>query len=241
MTGTQTEDLSRISCEETDLKDSFWTMVVHDMKGPVQAEIYALKLLLNSKNENLTDMQREILSDILSSTEYLKSLIYNVMQKCKTDCGNFSIVKEKNSFKNLVTQCCKEVKYISEERGISIVLNYQSSIKYFLFDYEEIKRVINNLLTNGIKYSYRHSQIIIDITNNKSEINFSVTNNGAGIAPEFQDKIFEKFISYSLQRKSINTGLGLYISKQIIKAHGGNIQIKSIPQEYTTISFTLPL
>lgn len=225
---------------KAELMNSFWTMVVHDMKGPIQAELSALNFLIAS-GDNFTDEQKEILNDILSSSKYLKNLVFNVLQKYKDDNGNVIIKKENHSFKNLIKECCDEVKYISHERNLSIKMNYNTNFENLFFDVDEIKRVIHNVLTNALKYSYKDTEVIIDVIDDGNFVNFSITNFGVGIKLEHHDNIFDKFISYSEQHKSINTGLGLYISKNIIDAHHGKIHFDSVFGEKTTVTFTLPI
>ena len=118
---------------------------------------------------------------------------------------------------------------------------YDSSIDNFLFDYDEIKRVLHNLLTNALKYSYKHREIIITVKDDNENIIVSIKNYGIGIDIENPDDVFDKYTSYSEKYKSINTGLGLYIAKQIITAHDGIIHFKSILNDITTVTFTLPV
>ncbi len=221
--------------------DSYFAMVIHDMKGPVQAELSALKLMLTVNNENLSDEQKEILEDVLNSTKYLQNLVSNILMKYKSDNGKIEIYKKLNSFKKLVTECCDEVKYFASEKNLHINVSYKSNVEDILFDYEEIKRVVNNLLTNGIKYSFKGREININIRDDGNNIIFSIENFGIGIDEKSKNDVFNKFTSYCEKQKSVNVGLGLYISKQILEAHGGQISFDSVPNEKTTVTFTLPI
>lgn len=100
---------------------------------------------------------------------------------------------------------------------------------------------MHNLLTNALKYSYKHREIIITVKDDNENIIVSIKNYGIGIDIENPDDVFDKYTSYSEKYKSINTGLGLYIAKQIITAHGGIINFKSILNDITTVTFTLPV
>lgn len=221
-------------------KEKYWAMVTHDMKGPVYAEVSALEFVLNQYGKSLDDVQKEILQDILSSTKYLKNLVNNVLMKYKDDNGNFVIKKELHSFKKLIKECQNEVKYIAAEKNQIITVDYDAVADEFLFDSAEIKRVISNLLTNSLKYGTKDSEISIFVSEEDEYMIFAISNTGIGIALKDPNDVFEKFTSYSEEHRSINTGLGLYIAKQIIVAHGGEITINSIPNETTTLTFTLP-
>lgn len=221
-------------------KEKYWAMVTHDMKGPVYAEVSALEFVLNQYGKSLDDVQKEILQDILSSTKYLKNLVNNVLMKYKDDNGNLVIQKDYHSLKSLIKECQNEVRYIAAEKNQIITVDFNAQTDECLFDLAEIKRVINNLLTNSLKYGTKDSEINIVINENDEFIIFSITNNGIGIKLKDPNEVFEKFTSYSEEHRSINTGLGLYIAKQIIVAHGGDITVNSVPNEYTTLTFTLP-
>lgn len=222
------------------LKDSFLAMVTHDMKGPVQAEISALNFLLNN-NDNFDKEQKEILNDMLSSSKYLQNLISNVLQKFKTENGIFEIKKDLFSMKKLINECCEEAKYFASEKNLQIRVSYKTDIEFLRFDFNELKRVVNNILTNALKYSYKNTEVLVEIFDNKEQMIVSVKNCGAGVSEELQKNIFDKYISYSEKQKSVNTGLGLYISREIVRAHGGTISFESIPEQYTKLTFTLPV
>ncbi len=221
--------------------DTYLAMITHDMKGPVQAEKSALKMLLNNSFGDINENQKEILQNVLNSTEYLEDLVVNILNKYKYENGKIKINKQFNSFKKLVTGCCEQVKYSASERNIVIKISYETKIDTIYFDYNEIKRVIHNLLTNAIKYSFKNSEIVVNISGNKKNLIFSIKNFGFGVKTQNSEDIFEKFVSYAKETKSINIGLGLYISKQIISAHNGTIKFESIPDKFTKVIFTLPL
>ncbi|CCY62031.1 similar to histidine kinase [Clostridium sp. CAG:967] len=221
-------------------KDKYWAMVTHDMKGPVYAEVSALEFVLNQYGKSLDDVQKEILQDILSSTKYLKNLVNNVLMKYKDDNGNLVIKKERHSFKRLIKECQNEVKYTAAEKNQIITVDYNTHVDEFFFDLAEIRRVINNLLTNALKYGTKNSQISVEVNENDDFIIFSISNESRGFNLKDPNEVFEKFTSYSEEHRSINTGLGLYIAKQIILAHGGCITINNVPDKTTTLTFTLP-
>ena len=223
-------------------QDSYLAMVTHDMKGPVQAELSAIQLLLDMYGNDLEDDKKEVLVNLLHSTKYLQNLVVNVLQKYICNSGNGVIINKKlNSFKKLVSECCDETKYMASDRNLKIKVSYKTCIENIYFDYDELKRVINNILTNAVKYSSRDNDIIVNIMSDSENIIFSVKNFGIGINLPNPNDVFEKFTTFCESQKSVNSGLGLYISKQIIDAHGGTINFHSIPDKETTVTFTIPI
>ena len=193
-----------------------------------------------SDDDTMNDDQKEILGDVINSTKYLQNLVGNILEKYKGDNGKVVITKSLNSFKKLVSECCDEVKYIAPEKNLRINVSYKSKIDNIYFDYDEIKRVMHNLLTNGIKYSFKNEEIKVNVVNDSQNLIFSVSNIGISLDMNKIGNVFEKFTSYCEEQKSVNAGLGLYISKQIIDAHGGEISFESTPDGKTTVTFTLP-
>lgn len=222
-----------------DKKETFLAMVTHDLKSPVNAEICALELLLNNRKSSLDEFQNEIIGDILGAAKYMKNLVENILQKYRTDRGKQILHKTRFSLEMLTVQCVEELQYLLEDKHLEI--DTKSSLKNVetYFDCLEIKRVIHNLLINAIEYSNKNSQITINLYEENKEACFSITNSGTMINLENPNLIFEKCESFAQKQKSIGTGLGLYISKRIIDAHGGRIFAKS-ENSQTTFIFTLP-
>ena len=222
-----------------DKKETFLAMVTHDLKSPVNAEICALELLLNNRKSSLDEFQNEIIGDILGAAKYMKNLVENILQKYRTDRGKQILHKTRFSLEMLTVQCVEELQYLLEDKHLEI--DTKSSLKNVetYFDCLEIKRVIHNLLINAIEYSNKNSQITINLYEENKEACFSITNSGTMINLENPNLIFEKCESFAQKQKSIGTGLGLYISKRIIDAHGGRIFAKS-ENSQTTFTFTLP-
>ncbi len=223
-----------------DKKETFLAMVTHDLKSPVNAEICALELLLNNQKSSLDDFQNEIIGDILGAAKYMKNLVENILQKYRSDCGKQVLHKTLFSLEMLTIQCIEEIKYLLQDKNLDIEIN--SSLKYVetYIDCLEIKRVIHNLLINAIEYSNKNSKIQVNLFEEKDNIGFSVTNSGIGINLENPNLIFDKCESLAQKQKSIGTGLGLYISKKIVEAHGGKIFVSSVVNDKTTFTFTLP-
>ena len=169
----------------------------------------------------------------------MKNLVENILQKYRTDRGKQILHKTRFSLEMLTVQCVEELQYLLEDKHLEI--DTKSSLKNVetYFDCLEIKRVIHNLLINAIEYSNKNSQITINLYEENKEACFSITNSGTMINLENPNLIFEKCESFAQKQKSIGTGLGLYISKRIIDAHGGRIFAKS-ENSQTTFTFTLP-
>lgn len=222
-------------------KDLFLATVAHDFKTPINAEINALKLLLNNSFGNLGGEQKEILKDILNSTFFLKDLVENVLCKNKIEQNKISLLKQTCSLNALAKLCIENLEYILRPKKQKIILkNCAENIKIKI-DILEIKRVINNLISNASQYAPENSNIILEVISQKEMAGISVQDFGNGIPLEKQKEIFSKFVSYAKEYNHLGCGLGLYISKKIIEAHNGIINVESKINMGTKITILLPI
>ena len=222
-----------------DKKETFLQMVAHDLKTPIYAEICALELL-NKNRGKLNDMQIEIISDILSAAKYMKNLVENITQKYKAENENLILQKSKCSLKDIVISCIEDTKYLFEEKKIKYILNCSARNVFALMDELEIKRVVHNLLINTIEHGISKSKVIMDIKESSKFLIFSITNFGIGLEIKNPDDIFLKYVTYAQKYKKIGSGLGLYIAKKIIDAHGGKIKVESEVNKYVKFTFSIP-
>ena len=220
--------------------DTFIAMFTHDLKTPINSGIFALEMLLKDKSNNLNDFQKELLNDLLNSSKYMKRLTENALCKFKADSGNLILNKEVCSLKTIIKNCIEETKYILKDKNQKI--NFHCSQKEITanVDVVEFTRIVNNLISNASKYSAKNTEINIKLKKINHKIYFSIQDFGCGIKMQELDKAFDKYVRFANNQKPAGTGLGLYITKLIVDAHGGNIKINSELQKGTTISFSIP-
>lgn len=223
-----------------DTKESFLTMVAHDLKSPVNSEIMALELLLKNFNLAKDEYKESIITDILGATKYMKNLLENILNKYKYYNNKYFLSKELASIKSLIEESIEETKYIMMMKNQRIHLTNRLKTKKIAVDFLEIKRVVHNLLTNAMEYAPKNSLIEIDLSENKNYIVFSIKNENRGILIKNPDELFDKFISRAKENKKISSGLGLYIAKRIILSHNGTIKVDVKDPKYVRFIFTLP-
>ena len=105
----------------------------------------------------------------------------------------------------------------------------------------QIKRVVTNILGNAISYAYNNTEIVITIKQNENNISFEAKNESPYINPETIEGLFKKYVSHAAKYNKIGVGLGLYLSKQIIDAHNGDIYAQSFKENYNIFGFNIPL
>ena len=220
-------------------RDSFVAMVAHDLKSPVNAEIRALELLLEN-TARADNSNNEIISDLLQAAKYMKNLVNNILYKYKFDNNCISLNKNFYSLKTIIEESIAEIKYVAAEKHQNITFSNKTIISNVFIDCLEIKRVLNNLLANSTEYAPHSSTIEIELSDNSSCLVVSVKNKIKGKAPENINEIFDKFVSFANSSKCVNSGLGLFVAKEIIEAHNGMINAELINDNFIKITFTIP-
>lgn len=225
---------------KTEDKESLLAMVSHDLKNPVSSGIMALKLLQNSKLSPLNPYQSEILESLMFGMIYMKDLIENVLDRYKLNNEVYCLKKVPVDFTIFLNTIIDESKYIfsDKKQTVKVLSNLKNTSAEI--DILELTRAINNLLTNSAKYSPAHSEILIKLFEKNNNICMSIENEGCSFKLANPDDIFDKFVSVSKENKSLASGLGLYIVKEIIKMHGGEIFVECESEKFTRFTFTLP-
>lgn len=223
-------------------KQSFVATITHDLKTPTNAQINILNLLLNGNFGKLTPQQHEMLSLTRSSCTYMSELIGIIMDSYCSDYGGLKLNYEKFDIVNLIEFQCRSLKSLTKKHNQNIVFETNYKNLTVSADKLQIRRVILNLLSNAITYAYENSSIVVKIISDDNNFDFSVENMSLPIPENELRTIFDKYkkTKYSKFNKAGN-GLGLYLSKQIVELHGGNIYARSSQNGSCVFGFRIPL
>jgi len=221
-------------------KETFLATVAHDLKTPISAGINALNLLLNENMGELEEDQHELVEDILNSTKFMKDMVDNILCKNKIDSNNISLSKQVYSLQKLINHCIDLTKYILEPKKQTVHLECNLKNTLVPFDFLEMKRVVHNLIANSSEYSPNGSQINIKIFEQNNQMGFYIQDFGKGIDLQHKEDVFLQYMSLAKKNKRVGSGLGLYISKKIIEAHEGDINLESKIGYGTKITVLLP-
>lgn len=210
------------------LRDDFVATLTHDLRTPLLAAIQTLKFFLDGSLGSLEDKQKILLSTMQKSNEDLLGLVNALLEVYKYEAGKIDLCKTSFLLKDLITQCYNELKPLAENKNIEFNLNFNTEDNLTInADRGEIRRVITNLCGNAINYTNLGGKIDIEIREQEGDVIFSVADNGNGIPAEDIPNLFKRFSQGTSKKRSTGTGLGLYLSRQIVEAHGGKIWLES--------------
>ena len=222
------------------LKEDFVATLTHDLKVPILAAGNIIDFFLDEKFGEINDKQRMALSNMKTSNNELIELVQIVLDTYKLRDNKIALFKEDIGIKSLLEESVAEMAPIAEKTGNNIVLSVQNDCTAAI-DKLQMKRVIKNLIQNAISHGKPQTNIDIKVSNDDKNMFISVFDYGKGISKEDLDKIFNKYYSTVKRFRKIGTGLGLYLSKEIIKAHGGDITVSSVEGSFTEFKIQLPL
>jgi len=167
-------------------------------------------------------------------------ILSELLNMSQVEAGRIQLNKQKVHPAIIASDAIETVASAAKERGIELKEHMENNLPEINVDAEKTTWVVNNFLTNAIKYSPADNSIDINIERRNGSIIFSVKDNGPGIAKEYQDRLFERYFQVP-GSKSKGTGLGLAISKDFIEAQGGKIWVESQIGQGAKFCFELPV
>ena len=222
-------------------KDNFIATLTHDLKTPVRADIMSLELLLKGKFGELSTEQTEILSEMLNSNKFMMNMLDTLLAKYKYENGGVELLKSDFELNKFLKEVTRELKCLFEEKQIKCELNFENKEIKIHADKIELKRALSNFISNAIKFNNRGGFVKISTFKEGNIIKIIIEDNGIGMSGDKLEHIFDKYVSYAKRFRQLGTGLGLYVAKKIIEAHGGKIIVESKVDEGSTFIIELPV
>lgn len=207
-------------------KTNFIATVSHEFKTPISSIKMSLQLLENDQIGQLNDEQKNLVNSIKDDSERLLSITGELLNMTQVESGNIQLNIMPANPKDILKYATKANKVQAGQKKVSFEIDCPDELPKVLADSEKTAWVLTNLISNAIRYSYDNSKIFLSVGNVGKFITFSVKDTGQGIAPEYKDKIFDRYFRAPGSKKE-GTGLGLAISKEFIEAQGGQITVES--------------
>ncbi len=235
------ENLNRQLAEANRLKSSFVANVSHELRTPLTSIMGYLQLI--REQEISTPEGLKYAETIQHNSESLLSLINGLIDITKIEAGTFELFYEKAHFNEIVEYVCDMFAPLFKKENLECDMNLQKYNTQFFFDVNRIEQVMNNLVSNAVKFSPEGKKIQIKTSFDKNYAYFSVRDEGIGISEEDQQLIFDRFVQVdnSRSREHEGAGIGLHLSSEIIERHRGEIYVKSKAGKGSKFEFKIPL
>lgn len=234
------KDITNIK-EVERVKKNFIGTISHELKTPLTSIMMGIGLINNESIGDLNKRQKDIVDTISEDVQNLSDLVSNLLKlsEIQANKDNFNI--KENYINEIMEEVILSFSPKAKEKNIFLDLSIKEKLPSVMLDREKIKWVLNNLISNAIRYT-EYGVIKVEGSFDEEKIYISVTDTGRGIPREYLKRVFEKFVrveGFEIPEES--TGLGLAIAKEIVEIHGGKIWCESKVGSGSKFIFTIPI
>lgn len=206
------------------LKQDFLDMITHDLRSPLTSMHGSLTLLFEGVRGELSPVVRNEVTVAMNSIEHLTALVNDLLDFQKLAAGKMAMVKSDNDMDSMVSDSIGMLRDFAQSKRIR--LTYKSGVKTVYCDRTKFVQILNNLISNAIKFSPDDSEVQIVVQRSEEFVEVHILDSGFGVPERLAEKIFEAFERLPGERKE-GTGLGLAICKMIVEEHGGTIGVNT--------------
>ncbi|NJL82962.1 MAG: response regulator [Chloroflexaceae bacterium] len=230
--------------QSIDQRENFVSCLTHDLRTPLVAADRMLSLIRQGRFGQVNGEIESALGTVISSNQNLLEMLNTLLEVYCYDIGQKVLSFIRFNLPELVQEILQELSPLALEKGIELRLHSQLPAEELVADRLELRRVLTNLVGNAIKFTevgyIEVSLALVDAPQSFSEpwLEIAIADTGAGIAPEDQQWLFEQFRKGKHKRSG--SGLGLYLCRQIVQSHHGEIQVSSQLGQGTTFTILLP-
>jgi len=221
------------------IRTEFYNTAAHELRTPVAIVNGYCELLDLSGREHLTGQQHEYLDLAIQGCDRLVRLVNDMLDLSRFEGGHMDLHCSQADLSDLIREVCREVRPLADRKGLVLEAN-SGPLCPIEIDVPLIRRLLLNLVSNAIKYTMSEGRVSITLSDAGENVKVSVLDSGCGIEPEEIPNLFREFYRLANPVSQEGSGLGLTISKKIVDAHGGEIEVQSTPGEGSRFSFTLP-
>jgi len=221
------------------LREEWAAIVAHDLRQPVGVISLTAQLLAKLHEGDLPDQERKAIARIRSASARLDRMINDLLDASRIEAKRLSIGWSTVDLGQLIAQVVENLQEVTAGHDLEVTAEPDLIARV---DADRIQQVLENLVGNAVKYGSHGTPILVDAAGDDETIEVTVTNHGPGIVADQLPRLFNRFERTMEARagRESGLGLGLYISKGLIEAHGGRLWAESVPGETTTFHFTVP-
>ena len=236
------EEKNRRLTELDKLKSDFVSTVSHELRTPLSIIKEGISLVLDGITGKVNQKQEKILLVSKDNIDRLTRIINDLLDISRIESGKVELTKSIVNISDLTKQVYSEFKIEADKKSQVLQIFLPKSSVDIYVDPDKITQILNNLISNAIKYTPSKGKIKVELEDKKDKVEISISDTGIGIANEDLPKIFDKFQQFDRKAGpgTKGTGLGLAIAKELIQMHKGKIWVDSKVHKGTKVTFALP-
>ncbi len=236
------------------MKANFLSMITHELRSPLNAINGYLDLTLEGIGGELNEQQRDFMQRARAGSEHLYALIEDLLLLSRADSGQVRLNRNVIHLQDVVINAIEEFEMTARDQGVAMVLDIEQDFPPLYADAVRIQQVLRNLISNALRFTPKDGKIIVSAHVEDHEalqvpesdedvrvVKLQVSDTGSGIAPEYQERIFDRFYQIPDHNSGRSgQGLGLAIVKMIVELHDGSVTVESTPGQGSTFTCMLP-
>lgn len=226
------------------IKSEFISIAAHQLRTPLSAIKWTIKMMIDGDVGDITLEQKEFLKRGYATNERMISLVNDLLNVSRIEEGRFGYEFKPVAIENIIDNLLKIIQPLIQEKRINFIFNKPADeLPKINADEEKLLLALENILNNAIKYTPPQGKITLLVKENDDKIELTVSDTGVGVPKDQLPKLFTKFFRGSnvIRLQTDGSGLGLFITKNIIEKHKGQISLQSMENKGATIQITLPI
>ena len=229
--------------EVAEMKEEFLALTTHDLRSPLTVISGVISFFTSGRLGELTPEQKNMVAMMERNAQSLIELVNDLLDASKLESGTMRLDVTSIDLRALVDELRETMEPLVREKGLTLEEAMPTDLPLVEADRAKLRRVLVNLISNAIKFTGRGGEISVRAVREDGQVKVAISDTGVGIAPEDVARLFDKYEQARSRatRGEKGTGLGLYITKQLVELHGGEIKVESEVGKGSTFSFTLPV
>jgi NtrC-family two-component system sensor histidine kinase KinB len=232
------QDVTRLRRFE-ELKNDVVATIAHEFRTPLTSLRMAVHLCTEQVAGPLTEKQAELLHAAREDCDRLQTMVDDLLDMSRIESGRVELYPLPTPVGMLAESAIEQFKAEADAKGVRLSADIAIPEVRVLADHERVGHIFSNLINNALRHTQREGSVTVEAALTNGAVRFTVTDTGTGIAKEYHERLFEKFFQVP-DGGPKGTGLGLYIAREIVRGHGGDIGVESEPGKGSTFWFTLP-
>ncbi|HKS29187.1 MAG TPA: ATP-binding protein [Pyrinomonadaceae bacterium] len=228
--------------ELSEMKEEFLALTTHDLRSPLTVISGVISFFTSGRLGELTPEQHNMVAMMERNAQSLIELVNDLLDASKLESGTMRLELASIELRGLLDELRETMEPLAREKGLRMDEELPADLPLIEADRAKLRRILVNLVSNAIKFTSRGGRVTMRAAREDGYIRISVSDTGVGIAPDDVKRLFDKYEQARSRatRGEKGTGLGLYITKQLVELHGGEIKVESEVGKGSTFSFTIP-
>ena len=225
------------------MKEEFLALTTHDLRSPLTVISGVINFFTSGRLGELTPEQKNMVAMMERNTQNLIELVNDLLDASKLESGTMRLDATSISLRGLIDELREQMQPLATEKEIALEEEIPEDLPHLRADRAKLRRVLVNLVSNALKFTPKGGRVRVTAAREGGMVRASVSDTGVGIPPEDVRDIFDKYAQARSRaaRSEKGTGLGLYITRQLVELHGGKIGVQSEVGKGSTFSFTIPI